>query len=153
MSTTVPTEAPQQVKAPVKLGVGIGVPIGVAALVAIGVLLWRRRRRYYSEFVDRYQLSEMHQEEREVPQVGETQGYGSLHDLPHDDRKAHEFGSPRGHKGLHQLLVDHRFDSRAELDGHRNCESGDLSLAVARRIVVSWRMFKAIVVNSTALIP
>jgi hypothetical protein len=89
--TTAPTEAPQQSNGSVNLGVGIGVPVGTAALAAVGFFLWRRRRHYHRDLDDRYPLSEMPHDERKVHEVGNAQGYESLHELPNDNRKINEF--------------------------------------------------------------
>lgn len=118
VSTIAPTEAPRQSNGSVKLGVGIGVPVGIAALAAVGLVFWRRRRRYHRNLDGPYQLPEMPQGEPEVHEVGDTQSYESLHELSNDGQKVNEVGSIRGREGLHELPVDRNFENRAELHGH-----------------------------------
>lgn len=57
-------------------------------------------------------------DERKIHEVGDIQGYGSLHELPNGNRKPNEVGAIQGREGLHELPVARNFDSRAELHGH-----------------------------------
>jgi len=102
----------------VKLGVGIGLPIGIAALAAVGLVFWRRRRRYHKNLDDPYQVPEIPQDEPEVHEVWDTQGYESLHKVPNDDDTLNPVGSIQGRGGLQELPVDRIFDNRVELHGH-----------------------------------
>jgi len=80
----------------VKVGVGIGVSVSIAALAAVGLVFWRRRRRYHRNLDDPYRIAEMPQNEPEVHEVGDTQGDESLHEMPNDDGRLNHVGSIQG---------------------------------------------------------